>query len=174
MRNDGLPNPFSFKYVLTSPVLLLSFLPTRDAVRKEKWARLANLRGFSSAWASPWANEGQMEKQYTSAEVTAWGLGRKDRIPQHRRKLWWAWVGPLVLMIETLTLKLSTELSFPLLHRASSYKSSGMPRTEERINICPDREDHWKMKWESEGSTFLQKPDDPETHSPRPGLKPTD
>lgn len=77
-------------------------------------------------------------------------------------------------MIETLTLKLSTELSFPLLPWASSYKSSGMPRMEERVNICPDREDPWKMKWESEGSTFLQKPEDPETHSPHPGLKPMD
>ena len=84
MHNDGLPNPFSFKYVFIFPILLLSFLPTRDAMRKE-WARRADLRGFSSAWASPWAIERQMQKQYISAEVTAWGWYRKDQIPQPSR-----------------------------------------------------------------------------------------
>ena len=178
MHNDGLPNPFSFKYVFIFPILLLSFLPTSDAMRKE-WARWADLRGFSSAWASPWAIERQMQKQYISAEVTAWGWYRKDQIPQPSRpqhtggccdgrelarwSWWlrrWPWNSALSLAF----------LSCPV----PPPQSSVTPRTQERTSTCPYREGHWKMKWESEGSTFLQKPEDSETHSPRPGLQPMD
>lgn len=50
-------------------------------------------------------------------------------------------VGPLVLMIETLTLKLSTELSFPPALGFILQELRNAMMEEKRVNICPDRED---------------------------------